>query len=81
MPSSGSTPCYAIEPNAAPLGELRKASSWSSKALSLSQGALARKEHDLLEAVEVKSATKHVLIVSSDSSPRGPEFVLSVWRS
>ena len=70
--------CWAIKRNAAPLGELFKASRWSSRELSLSQGALALKEHELLAAVVVKSAKKHVLIVSSDSSPRGHEFVLPV---
>ena len=53
-------------------------SSRSRKELSLSQGALALKEHELLAAVVVKSAKKNVLIVSSNSSPRGHEFVLPV---
>ena len=66
----------SIKRNAAPLGKPRKAGRWSSKELSLSQGAIALKEHELLAAVVVKSAKKHVLIVSSDSSPRGHEFVL-----
>ena len=55
-----STPCWAIKRNAAPLGELRKASRSSSKELSLSQGAFALLEHELLATVEVKSAKKHV---------------------
>ena len=73
-----STPCWAIKRNAAPLGELRKAGRWSSKELSLSQGALALKKHELLTAVVVTSAKKHDLIVSSDSSPRGHKLFLPV---
>ena len=73
-------PGWAIKRSGAPLGELRRATSirLSSKELSLSQGALALKEHELLAAVVVKSAKKHVLIVSFDSSPRRHEFVLPV---
>ena len=51
---------------------------WSSKELLLSQGALALKEHELLAAVVLEVDKKHVLIVSSDSSPRGHEFVSPV---
>ena len=54
-----STPCLAIKRNAAPLGELRKAGRWSSKELSLSQGALALNKHELLAAVVVKSTKKN----------------------
>ena len=70
---------WAFKLNAVPLGEQRKASLWSIKELSLSQGALALNDHELLAAVVVR--TKHFLIVSSDSSPRGDDFVLPVCIS
>ena len=73
-----STPCRANKRNAAPLAELRRYGRWSSKALSLSQRALALKEHELLAAVVVNSAQKHVVIVSSDSSLRGQKNVQAV---
>ena len=61
------------------LGKLPKAGRWSTKKeLSLSQAALALEEHELFAAVVVESAKKHVLIVSSDSSPRGHDFVSPV---
>ena len=53
-------PCWAIKRNGASLGELRRATSirFSSKELSLSQGALALKEHELLAAVVVSKKTR-----------------------
>ena len=49
-----STPGLAINRYAARPGELRKASRWTSKELSLSQGALAFTGHERLAAVVVR---------------------------
>ena len=61
-----STTGWAINRNAARTGELRKASRWTSTELSLSQGALALTEHELLAAVVVRK--KRLMILSSCSS-------------
>ena len=53
-----STPGWAINRSAARPWELRAASRWTSKELSLSQGALALTEHELLAAVVVRK--KHL---------------------
>ena len=63
----------AINRYAARPGELRKASRWTSKELSLSQGALALAEHELLAAVVVRKKT--LVILSSDSSRRRDEIL------
>ena len=53
-------PGWAIKRSGAPLGELRRATSirLSSKELSLSQGALALKEHELVAVVVVRKKTR-----------------------